>query len=114
MAKTLAELLLGEDMEGGESFGDCIYNNLKDHFRDDYTGDPCAVLTEQLGMIISDSEDDHLYHITTGPVCTEIIQGDIPISDNIAIVWGNTPVTGDSSLEYDELTNDAMIWGVPH
>lgn len=113
MAKTLAQILLGEDMEGGEVFCDTVYNNLKNHFRADYAGTPCVTLTEQLGMIISDAHDDHLYHVTTGPACIEIIQGDISITDNVAIVWGNTPVAGNSSIEYDETTNDAIIWGIP-
>lgn len=32
MAKTLAQLLAGEDMEGGENFCDSVYNALKNHF----------------------------------------------------------------------------------
>jgi len=32
MAKTLAQILAGEDMEGGEGFCDYFYNNLKNHF----------------------------------------------------------------------------------
>ena len=106
MAKTHAQILLGEDMEGGEVFCDDIYNYLKNHWRADYTGDPCAVLTEQLGMIISDAHDDRLYHITTGPVCTEIVQGDIPVSDEVAVILGDD---SDGSIYYDEAVNNELV-----
>lgn len=110
MTKSLANILLGEDMEGGEVFCDEVYNSLKNHWRADYAGDPCAVLTEQLGMVISDGHDDHLYHITTGPVCTEIVQGDIPLSNDLAIIFGTD---SDGSIRYEETTNDALIFGIP-
>lgn len=75
MSKTLTELLNGEDMEGGESFCDEIYNNLKNIF---HSAGPCATLTGLvLGMLLSDSNDNRVQHrVSIGgtPTCIEVLQ----------------------------------------
>lgn len=75
MTKTLAELLAGEDMEGGESYCDTIYNLIKNHF---HSAGPCATLTGLvIGMILSDSADNRLQHyvdIGGSEQCIEILQ----------------------------------------
>lgn len=74
-AKTLAELEDGEDMVGGESYCEVIYNIIKNHFR---SAGSCATLTGLvLGMILSDSADNRLQHyveIGGSEQCIEILQ----------------------------------------
>lgn len=106
----MADLSTGADSVGGERFGNCEYNDLKNHWR---MSDPCANLAGiQPGMIVSDEDDDKLYHYQTA-ACFEIVQGDTAITDGVAIIWGDTPVAGDASIHYDEVTNDALIFGIP-
>ena len=75
MAKTLTELLNGENMEGGENYCDTLYNVIKNHF---HSAGPCASLTGLLiGMILSDAADNRLQHyVGMGGVeqCIEILQ----------------------------------------
>ncbi|NIO42652.1 MAG: hypothetical protein GTO41_22410, partial [Burkholderiales bacterium] len=112
MTKTLAELLGGADMEGGENFCDTIYNNLKNHFR---SSAPCVSggLDElQPGMIVSDEDDDRLYHVilTSACTCSEIVQTCIPVSDDNGVYFGDG---NDAYLGYNELNNDALMLGIP-
>lgn len=110
-----ADLSTGADAIGGERFGDCEYNDLKNHWRANYGGDPCASggLTGIVpGMIVSDEYDDRLYHaiLDSACGCSEILQDCVPLSDDKA--WG----MGDdwnAQIGYDELTNDAVIFGIP-
>lgn len=57
----MADLLEGYDSESGEDFCEDVYNLLKNHWRQ---SDPITNLTgEQPGMIVSDDDDNKLYHI---------------------------------------------------
>lgn len=106
----MADLSIGSDATGFERFGACEYNDIKNHWR---MANPRDTLTdEQSGIIVSDSDDDKLYHYQTA-AWFEIIQGDTAITDDVAILFGDTPVTGDASIRYDETTNDAIIFGIP-
>lgn len=106
MAKTLAELLAGEDMEGGEAFCDGLYNLLKNHWRADYTGDPCGELAgEVAGMIISDEHDEKLWHVQAAS-CEEIIQTATPVGDDKQIIIGDD---SDILIYYDEAGNDELM-----
>jgi hypothetical protein len=69
----MADLLEGLDSVGFEDFCEEVYNNIKNHWRQ---SDPCTNLTgKQPGMILSDSDDDKLYHVTSDSVpCEEILQ----------------------------------------
>ena len=87
----MATLSTGADSEGGERFGACEYNDIKNHWRANYGGDPCATLTdEQPGMIISDEYDDRLYVVSlaSGCGCSEIVQDCVPLSDDKYIGFG--------------------------
>ena len=71
---TRAQLLLGADFEGDEAFCDTVVNALKNHFR---MSDPCSNMANRVpGEIVSDEDDDKLYHIggESGFPCDEIIQ----------------------------------------
>ncbi len=101
-------LLLGADFILDDWFCVDLINNFKNHWR---MSDPCTNLTQvQPGMIVSDSDDEKLYHHQAA-ACFEIIQGDTPISDDLQIIGGDG---SDSILiPYEETTNDAVIWGLP-
>ena len=70
----------------------------------------------QPGMIASDADDDALYHYGSSPAWHEILQdgvvfaGDIHLADGAQLIWGTD---SDSSIQYEEATNDAVIWGIP-
>ena len=72
---TRANLLLGDDYEGvGEGYCHTLINLMKNHWR---MSDPCANLTNiQPGMVVSDEDDDKLYHYTglSGAPCEEVLQ----------------------------------------
>lgn len=58
----MADLLEGYNSEGGEDFCEDVYNLLKNHWRQ---SDPITNLAgKTVGMIVSDSDDDRLYHIS--------------------------------------------------
>jgi len=88
MAKTLAELENGEDMEGGESYCDTIYNQVKNHFRQ---ADPRTNVTDPAdGMILSDSNDNELWHRVGGVnLFNRILQGEILCADNEVLCADN-------------------------
>lgn len=69
----MADLLEGNDSVGGEDFCEDVYNLLKNHWRQ---ADPIANLSgKTAGMIVSDSDDEKLYHITDeSPAYDEILQ----------------------------------------
>jgi len=95
MAKILADLLEGEDMEGGEGFCDTIYNNLKNHHR---SAGPCATLTLlKLGMLLSDSADNRLKHrviVAAVEKCHEVLQAEnVVCVDNVVVCADNEVVT---------------------
>jgi len=57
----MADLLEGYDAEGGEDYCEDVHNLIKNNWRQ---SDPLTNLTgKQEGMIVSDSDDDKLYHI---------------------------------------------------
>lgn len=106
----MAVLATGADSVGGERFGNCEYNDLKNHWR---MSDPCANLANlQPGMIVSDEDDDRLYvaSLVSGCGCSEILQACVPLSDDKALGFGDD---WNAQAGYDELTNDALILGVP-
>lgn len=117
MTATLDETLAGHDMEGGEVFCDDLYNNLKNHWRDNWGGEPCGsagLEHAQPGMIISDSYDDRLYHVihASGCACSEIVQTCIPVPDDVPVYFG---YEFDGAIYYDELTlNEFMIEAKNH
>jgi len=70
----MADLIEGFDSEGYEDWCEDVYNFIKNHAR---MSDPCTNLSGiQPGMIVSDSDDDKLYHYTgaSGEPCEEILQ----------------------------------------
>lgn len=108
----MADLSSGADATGGERFGDCEYNDLKNHWR---MPDPCGtpgLVSRQPGMIVSDENDDRLYVVSlaSGCACSEILQACVPLSDDVFHGYGDG---WEGILGYDELTNDALILGVP-
>lgn len=95
MAKSLAQLQQGDDMEGGESYCDDIYNRIKNHFR---SADPCVALTLlRLGMLLSDSADNRLQHrveVAGVPKCIEVLQAPhVVCVDNMVVCIDNEVVT---------------------
>jgi len=71
---TRANLLLGADYDGvGEGYCSTLINYMKNHWR---MSDPCTNLTlAQPGMILSDEDDNKLYHVTDlSAPCEEILQ----------------------------------------
>jgi len=121
MAKTLDQLQNGDDMEGGESFCDDIYNNLKNHWRANYGGDPCAsggLDYPQPGMIISDEYDNKLYHVTmdSGCPCTEIVQTCVPVSGNVIMLGilsvGGIGLDGNLDMGGNDIVNvNSLVFG---
>ena len=110
-----ADLSTGADAIGGERFGDCEYNDIKNHWRANYGGDPCGSAGLEgivPGMIVSDEYDDRLYHaiLDSACDCSEILQSCVPLSDDKALGFGND---WNAQAGYDELTNDALILGIP-
>ena len=74
MTASRAELLLGADYEGDENFCHNVVNAIKNHFR---VSNPCVAMTErQPGEILSDPDDDRIYHVggESGHPCDEILQ----------------------------------------
>ncbi len=111
MARTLEETLVGADFEGGELFCDELYNNLKNHWRANYGGEPCGsagLEYLQPGMIISDEYDDRLYHVilASGCACSEIVQTCVPVPDDVPVYFG---YEFDGAIYYDELTNNEFV-----
>ena len=113
----MADLSTGADAVGGERFGNCEYNDIKNHFRDTYGEDPCAASGTELdeaqpGMIISNETDDRLYHVilASGCGCSEILQDCVPLSDDK--YWG-VGDDFDGMTGYDEAINDAWMFGIP-
>ena len=105
----MATLSTGADAEGGERFGNCEYNNIKNHWR---TANPCASLSDlQPGMIVSDENDDRLYLATliSGCPCSEILQSCVPLSDDKYMGFG---YDRDGDLGYNS-THCALMMGIP-
>ncbi len=69
----MADLLEGADAEGYEDFCEEVYNALKNNWRQ---SDPCTNVSEkQPGMILSDEDDEKLYHVGLDSyICDEILQ----------------------------------------
>jgi len=71
---TRAEILNGADFEGYEDFCAEVVNAIKNHYRE---SDPCVnMVSRQPGEILSDPDDDKLYHVggASGYPCDEILQ----------------------------------------
>ena len=71
---TRAEILNGADFEGYEDFCADVVNAIKNHYR---VSDPCMnMVARQPGEILSDPDDDKLYHVggASGYPCDEILQ----------------------------------------
>lgn len=104
-------LINGDDYVSGDLESYQQNNRLKNHWRLNI-----ADLTNPSeGMIKSTPVTNLLEHCiadsTPGPIVwVEIVQGDIPLSDDIEIIRGNN---SDCSDNYDESINDAWIFGVP-
>lgn len=91
MAKTLAQLEDGQDMEGGESYCDTIYNMIKNHFRQSDPKTNVAAPVE--GMIVSDSDDNNLWHYVGGVrVWNRILTGEIICAGNEVVCADNEVV----------------------
>lgn len=104
----MADLTTGANAEVDDCLSYQQYNRIKNHWRQ---SDPCANLAAiQPGMIVSDLDDEKLYHYQAA-ACKEILQADTPFGDNNQIIGGDG---SDSILiPYEEATNDAIIWGLP-
>lgn len=91
MAKTLAQLKDGEDMEGDESYCDTIYNIIKNHFRE---ANPKVNVTNAVaGMIPSDSDDNNLWHVVGGVrLFNRILTGEIICAGNEVVCADNEVV----------------------
>jgi len=71
---TRAEILNGADFKGWEDYCAAVANAIKNHYR---VSDPCVnMISRQPGEILSDPDDDKLYHVTgaSGYSCNEILQ----------------------------------------
>lgn len=91
MAKSLDELKEGEDMEGGESYCDTIYNIIKNHFRE--SASIINVTDAVAGMILSDSDDNNLWHVVGGArLFNRILTGEIICADNEVVCADNEVV----------------------
>jgi len=62
----MADLSTGADAAGGERFGNCEYNDIKNHWRMSDPTNPANLSAPQPGMIVSDEDDEHLYHRWAG------------------------------------------------
>jgi len=105
----MATLSTGADAEGGERFGNCEYNNIKNHWR---TANPCASLSDlQPGMIVSDENDDRLYVVSliSGCGCSEILQDCVPLSDDKHIGFG---YNREGDIGYSSI-HCALLMGIP-
>lgn len=74
---TRANLLLGADYEGvGEGYCHTLLNYMKNHWR---MSDPCTNLIQVVpGMIVSDEDDNKVYHITDlSAPCSEVLQEEL-------------------------------------
>lgn len=91
MAKTLPELKDGQDMVGGESYCDTIYNIVKNHFRE--ADSKVNVTDAVVGMILSDSDDNNLWHVVGGAqLFNRILTGEIICADNEVVCADNEVV----------------------
>ena len=101
-------LIDGDDFVSGDLDSFQQNNRMKNHWRQ---ADPVANLgNPQPGMIVSDSDDEKLYHYQA-VAYEEIIQTGTPITDDAQIIGGDG---SDAILiPYEETTNDAVIWGIP-
>lgn len=105
----MATLAKGSDSEGGERFGNCEYNDIKNHWR---TSDPCANLSDlQPGMIVSDENDDRLYVVSlvSGCDCSEILQACVPLSSDVYHGYGDSWEAG---FGYST-AHCALMMGIP-
>ena len=105
----MADLLEGHDSEGGEDYCQDVYNFVKNHWRQ---SDPVANVTgKQSGMILSDSDDEKLYHIVdTSPGFDEILQENFSFDtrpqfsrltlDVDAIAVSDPPTAAELDVEY--------------
>lgn len=91
MAKTLAQLENGQDMVGGESYCDTIYNMIKNHF---HQHDPKThVANAKAGQILSDSDDNKLWHVVEGVrLFNRILTGEIICAGNEVVCADNEVV----------------------
>jgi len=78
----MADLLEGYDSEGSEDFCEDVYNLVKNHWQQ---SDPIANLAgKESGMILSDSDDEKLYHIIdTSPGFDEILQANFSYDTDV-------------------------------
>ena len=103
----MADLLEGHDSEGGEDYCQDVYNILKNHWRQ---SDPRGNLDgEQPGMILSDSDDEKLYHITDeSPGYDEILQANFSYDTDVQ--FRKLLLHGDLKTEaYNR--KDTILWG---
>lgn len=104
----MANVKLGYDFTGWEWFCHTVTNLFKNHWRQNNV---CAALTgKQPGMIINDALDERLYLVLglTGLPCSEIIQTDIPVSDDKYIEFGESYY---GAIGFNS-TNQAFMLGV--
>lgn len=114
---TRAQLLLGANYEGGESFCDSVVNAIKNHFR---MSDPCSNMVNRVpGEIASDSDDDKLYHIIgeSGYPCSEILQEELsadktPIFNSVDLGQNNVTMETKAKayLSADQLNLAQLTW----
>lgn len=96
-------LIDGDDFVSGDLVSIEEENRIKNHWRQ---ADPVANLgNPQPGMIVSDSDDEKLYHRHAASYA-EIVQGDVPLSDEVAVIVG---ANSDGKFYYDEAANDEVV-----
>lgn len=101
-------LIDGDDFVSGDLDSFQQNNRMKNHWRQ---ADPVANLgNPQPGMIVSDSDDEKLYHYQAAAY-EEIIQTGTPITDDAQIIGGDN--SDMIFIPYEETLNDAIIWGLP-
>lgn len=98
---TLAQ---GDPFVVGDIFSFQQAERMKDNWRA-----AAAPSNAQAGSLWSDSVNDLLKH-KQGAAWKEILQADTPLSDGAQIILGTN---SDGSLQYEEATNDAIIFGLP-
>lgn len=93
MAKTQDQLEKGQDMVGGEAYCDAIYNMIKNHFRQSDPTDPANMDSPQPGQILSDSDDNNLWHVVGGVrEFNKILTGEIICAGNEVVCADNEVV----------------------